>query len=102
MTPELILACAKKAFPQLEWKIYPGSDTTVFDGRGGSFTLDLRGQMALQIELEKDWIFTRSLNHKIFVATNRVGSIILEADSKPAILAKCVQATVETMEGGGK
>lgn len=95
VNPTLLLACARRAFPQFAWKIFPGSDTTVFDGRGGSFSLDLRCQMALQIALERSgWLFRWLDLTQTFAAYMPEDwadpSEWVTGKTKPELLAACV------------
>jgi hypothetical protein len=93
---ETLLKAARLAFQQFDWKIFPGSETTVFDGRGGSFNMDLRCQMALQIALEENknggWTFWRTYDGT-FVAETWNEATIVHAPTKPDLLLKCVEAT---------
>lgn len=104
MKPELLLACARKAYPDSGDEFYKALQRTVANKSPAElhmlFENDGEFQMALQIALEDHknggWTFWRQEDGAFGAESWDEGDIKF-APTKPELLAKCV----ETMGGGG-
>ena len=94
--PEVLLAAARKAYPQHEWQLPERGRTWPFfkneDGEVVVFTTWNDCMFDLQIALEDDWIFTRGKHG--FQATKKDDSVILYGQNKPDLLLAIVREGV--------
>jgi hypothetical protein len=97
MKPEVLLECARKAYKKAAWRWDESRRLPVCDSSLLTLTFDLEElamQMALQIAMERGgWLFGAT-SHEFFASRDGSSEDVINAKSKPELLALCVEESM--------